>query len=251
MCFTMLVSLVFLLTTGIIAEKGAVIMYASYKPGKDDDLVRISFPNKKEYCKIHGYYFSVNQGYQLPSEEPPAFAKIDLLLRSLERFDWVLAIVNFQLDVLICSKVMWMDADTIITNMSIPVAPLCTHDFVIAKDHFGINTGIMCWRNSEWSRHFLQKVWDAREKFRNHGWVEQGAIMKFMDDEPADSQKEHIRIATQKEINAYPPHTCKVAKCYAWQYGDWVIHFPGGKPHDWKGYLHPYVSQIIRPSLQA
>eukprot|EP00039_Didymoeca_costata_P012390 m.178499 g.178499 ORF g.178499 m.178499 type:complete len:145 (-) comp15468_c0_seq1:49-483(-) len=140
MCFTMLVSLVFLLTTGIIAEKGAVIMYASYKPGKDDDLVRISFPNKKEYCKIHGYYFSVNQGYQLPSEEPPAFAKIDLLLRSLERFDWV----------------MWMDADTIITNMSIPVAPLCTHDFVIAKDHFGINTGIMCWRNSEWSRHFLQ-----------------------------------------------------------------------------------------------
>lgn len=67
--------------------------------------------------------------------------------------------------------VMWLDADTIITNPEIRLESLLPRsasgpDFVITVDGGGYNAGIWLMRRSEWSMAFLDRWWSMTQYIR-------------------------------------------------------------------------------------
>lgn len=70
--------------------------------------------------------------------------------------------------------VMWLDADTIITNPDIRLESLLPRsasgpDFVITVDSGGYNAGIWLLRRSEWSEAFLDRWWSMTQFIRVRG----------------------------------------------------------------------------------
>ena len=64
--------------------------------------------------------------------------------------------------------VMWLDADTIVTNPDIrleSLVPRSTNgpDFVITVDGGGYNAGIWLLRRSDWAYKFLDRWWDMKQ----------------------------------------------------------------------------------------
>lgn len=78
-------------------------------------------------------------------------------------------------------SVFWVDADAVIVRPDVPV-----HEMLPAGKDLGLvlheidgrtvpNTGVMLWRNSEWSRRLLRDVWE-RDEYLRHRWWENAAF---------------------------------------------------------------------------
>lgn len=85
-------------------------------------------------------------------ERPPSWSKILAVKHYLKDHDWV----------------MWLDADTIVTNPDIrleSLVPRSTNgpDFVITVDGGGYNAGIWLLRRSDWAYKFLDRWWDMKQ----------------------------------------------------------------------------------------
>ena len=85
-------------------------------------------------------------------ERPPSWSKILAVKHYLKDHDWV----------------MWLDADTIVTNPDIrleSLVPRSTNgpDFVITVDGGGYNAGIWLLRRSDWAYTFLDRWWDMKQ----------------------------------------------------------------------------------------
>jgi galactosyl transferase GMA12/MNN10 family len=88
-------------------------------------------------------------------ERPASWSKILAVKHYLKDVDWV----------------MWLDADTIITNPDIRLESLLPRsasgpDFVITVDGGGYNAGIWLMRRSEWSMAFLDRWWSMKQYIR-------------------------------------------------------------------------------------
>mgnify|MGYP001269079836 CR=1 FL=1 len=76
------------------------------------------------------------------------------------------------------------------------------------------NTGVMLLRNCEWTRKFLEKVWN-REEYRDHPWWENAAVIDLLgyfgllrkgEDQPNKDLLDHIKFI-DSEWNSMP-HVC-------------------------------------------
>lgn len=116
------------------------------------DVIKLTSPNKLEYCLKHGYSFILdNQPYE------EAIARTYALIHLFEEYD-----------------LLWIiDADTVITNMNIPIHSLqclgkhmtiCEENMV----HWNkLNGGSIVFKNTPETKWLLQAISDNKSQWEN------------------------------------------------------------------------------------
>jgi hypothetical protein len=167
-------------------------------------ILELTWPNKQAYAQKHNYRLYDHSDY-LDTSRPPAWSKIPATLALLQPQQHLHANNNEPP----CDWVLWTDADTVIMNSSIkitdflPASP--THDLIVASDEGGgFNSGVFLFRNSDWSRQFLQQWWDMTTYVRPPGFSLSGdnAAMKALLKDLPDFDK-HVLVPPRCTINSF------------------------------------------------
>lgn len=121
----------------------------------------------KNYASKWGYKFECVHG--TPADHPgrrPMWMKVSVLRRSMQDCDWLL----------------WMDADAFIVDMDTPLDSLIVNDanVFISQDVGGLCTGVMAYRNCEWSAKFLETL-DFLGQTKSTTHFEQAAVKALCD----------------------------------------------------------------------
>ncbi|GFR48743.1 hypothetical protein Agub_g10701 [Astrephomene gubernaculifera] len=97
------------MSTGRAHDAAAVRQQAAVnaRSAEFSGLLDVTGPNKAEYALRHGYTY-VDASELLDASRPASWSKIPAVLSVLDSYDWV----------------FWLDADTLITNMSLPLETL-------------------------------------------------------------------------------------------------------------------------------
>jgi hypothetical protein len=163
-------------------------------------ILELTWPNKLAYAEKHGYQLFDHSKY-LDISRPPAWSKIPAMQALLQP-------ISTQTDEkdtrdgssssknkihsnqqhAPCDWVVWTDADTVIMNSNISIADFLPAndtglDLVVASDEGGgYNSGVLLFRNTDWSRQFLQSWWDMTNYVRPPGFSLSGdnAAMKAL-----------------------------------------------------------------------
>ena len=128
-----------------------------------NDVAALTWPNHQRYAQRHGYTARENSALLDPSR-PPAWSKI----RAVE------SMLDLQQQQQQCDWILWLDADVVIMNSTIPLETLIptdpnVHLIVTADRRFTANSGVWLLRNSDWSRQFLRDWWNSRSYVRRKG----------------------------------------------------------------------------------
>ena len=181
------------------------------------DLANVVMPNLFKYCDRHDYGLTVKV---IPAAYD--FRKIKLILAALYAGE---------------DLVLYMDADTYITNHNVKVEGFVDddHDFYIAQDINEVNAGVLLVKNTDWSKWFLRFILSMADSYSN----EQNVI---------EAGKDHskIKILPHPSINSYmydeyaptwglipgwKPTTGSSDKPTHeqgdWRKGDFLLHMPG------------------------
>ena len=183
-----------------------------------DDVARYTLPNHYGYGKKYGYTV-IDQSILLDTTRPPAWSKIRAVqaMFTLYKCEWVL----------------WLDADIVIMNSSIPLESIIPHpdsnqnsavDLIVTTDRrFTANSGAWLIRNSEWSKQFLMDWWNLKSYVRPSGLSLSGdndafghmvrKHLKLSDDKAksdsmrseieAPSTSQHIRMIPRCTMNSF------------------------------------------------
>ena len=201
------VLLLLLVCTWVGASNVAVVSMAVgdvYKAAVADGIT-----NRQAYCDQHGYDFIFTDQLLDPSR-PIAWSKVQLILQVMDdpQYEWI----------------FWSDADSLITNMAIPVANMIDDDYdmIISWDDAWstVSTGQFLIRNCEWSRQLLLNAY-ARTELINHGFWEQEAINRELRDKP--ELWNHVKLIPHRLINSFPYFRG------IWKRGDFLVHFAGSR----------------------
>ena len=124
-----------------------------------DGILDLTWQNKQDYANKHGYFLFDGSDHMDPSR-PPAWSKIKA--------------VKYLLDYEHCDWVMWTDADTVIMNSEVRIDDFLpadsTKDMLVGSDKGGgYNSGVFLFRNTEWSKQFLDKWWSMTDFVRPPG----------------------------------------------------------------------------------
>jgi hypothetical protein len=129
-----------------------------------DEVARYTLPNHYAYGKKHGYTV-IDQSKLLDTTRPPAWSKIRAVQAMLTSYK--------------CEWVLWLDADIVIMNSSIPLESILPQqdlnenqaiDLIVTTDRrFTANSGAWLIRNSEWSKQFLMDWWNLKSYVRPSG----------------------------------------------------------------------------------
>jgi hypothetical protein len=163
-----------------------------------EEMRLLEEPNKAAYCQRHGYELIAAQDTWC-SERPASWSKVLLLTQHLPQFDWI----------------WWLDADTLIMDLSVPIAQYCdeAYDIVMARDlNHTISCGSFLIRNTPAALQTLYKMWEQTQ-FINHCWWEQMALIHLLDTWACPAR---VKCVEQRLFNSYH---------YTYQPGDFVQHF--------------------------
>lgn len=130
---------------------------------------------------------------------PASWSKVAHIRRELGRYD----------------VVQWLDADSMIVGEQALEQLLVPATLNIARDANGINCGVMAWRACQEATEALTRMEAAYERFADHPWFEQAALMEFVDRLDVAYQPKHL-------YNAYEGDFC----------GDTLIRHWPGEPND-------------------
>jgi glycosyl transferase family (putative galactosyltransferase) len=169
-------------------------------------LCDVTIPNRKDYCRRHGYDFIPRLTWT--GDRKPAWARIELALAYLARYDTLFV----------------MDVDAIITNPEIKIENLdIGHDLVATKDINGFNCGMMLLRPSIWSLDFLRRYWDVGLRYEHHTNPEQTCLAHMLICEPRDKWD----IKRQRDFNSfrYEEYDTSFPEGQ-WEEGDFIMHLP-------------------------
>lgn len=141
------------------------------------DFGDLASTNHLEYCNKHGYsYINWTVKDSEYTEWHPTWIKIDVLLKTLHLFDYV----------------VWIDADAVFYNQDIKIEDLVggNIDLVIPKSEpdkthnnamwTNTMTNFMVWKNSEWSFKVLKELWDKPNNFRFDFFHEQSRLDEIL-----------------------------------------------------------------------
>ena len=129
-----------------------------------DEVAKLTWPNHYAYGEKYGYTV-VDHSLILDNTRPPAWSKIRAVqaMFALYKCDWVL----------------WLDADIVIMNSSIPLESIIPYqemnedqviDLIVTTDRrFTANSGAWLIRNTVWSQQFLNDWWDLKSYVRPSG----------------------------------------------------------------------------------
>lgn len=159
-----------------------------------------------QYCQKYGFDFILSMDESLYEGRTPLWAKIPLILKNLDSYDWLL----------------WIDSDAMPVNFNHNALDFIddNYDIILAEEHHldgsAINTGVMWVKNSESARKILKESW-KKEEWINHCWAEQKGMIEFLNENPDyDRLVEKIDI---KPINVKPEN---------FRSSDFIMHIAGG-----------------------
>ena len=174
--------------------------------------------NKKIYCDHWGYPYHVKtDGFKYVV----SYEKIKLMLDVMNEhpeYDWL----------------YWAGTDTIITNFYIKLEEFIDEDYhiIMAKDVNDINADSFLLKNSKESREYFEYIWAQVEKYNDHYWWEQQAMIDSM-----DKYGHLFKIVPQKTFNSmlykelywstYHTTMDKTGHDGQWSPGDFLLHIPG------------------------
>lgn len=174
---------------------------------KYKELVKYGILSRQLYCEKYGYDLHEDESVYDESR-PMAWSKINLIRKYLSQYEYV----------------VWIDADSYIMNDNIKLDSIITNymgelDMMVAQDWKMINTGVIFIKNTEWSRKFLDLIYDQIQFLHHPNW-EQTAFIHLLKHNISNSS-EHIKVlplSQQNVINAY---------WYSYVYNVFILHFPG------------------------
>ncbi|KAH9568737.1 hypothetical protein CY35_03G093000 [Sphagnum magellanicum] len=201
-----------------------------------EGMMELVTPNKKRYVERHGYDF-IDASGTLDKDRPPSWSKILAVKTHLPAYDWV----------------FWNDVDSVVTNPSIALEDIIYSvvgdtafedmpDFIVSEDVTGVNAGMFFFRNSEWSRQFLDLWWNQTEFVKPFGQSKSGdnTALKYLIRNMAENErKQHVRISRMQCLfnsNLWRPswrgyHRLLTATKSVWQgvyaRGDFMVHLAG------------------------
>lgn len=117
---------------------------------------------------------------------PPSWGKLEHIRHFLPHYDYV----------------QWLDADALILGQQDLRDLLKPATLNIAKDANGINCGVMAWRNCPEAFAALDRMEKAYERFKDHPWFEQAALMEFVDELDVHYQEKRVYNAYQHDFCA-------------------------------------------------
>jgi hypothetical protein len=162
-------------------------------------------------CKIDNLRPNTNIGYQ------KIYFIRDVMVEHPE-YDWL----------------YWAGADTLITNFYIKLESFIDEDYhiIMAKDINDINADSFMLKNSPESRAYFAYLWTQVEKYQDHMWWEQQAMIDSM-----PTYGHLFKFVPQKTFNSflyrqlywniYHSDIDKTGNCGQWEPGDFLIHFAG------------------------
>ena len=144
----------------------------------------------KEYCNKYGFqYFSQTDDKiirETSDNRAVQWYKIKFIQQQLEESD-----VDY---------IVFMDADAIFVKQDFNICEIIKNypdkELIISED-FGpdiVNTGVMIFKNTEWSINFLKRIWEggnkiSRGKYRTEIWHEQTIMSAYLYVNDNDSDK--------------------------------------------------------------
>jgi len=160
---------------GIITSYTNHIRWDDYGKCDYGDFASI---NHHEYSNKHGYSYVkkiVNNDDYL--DWHPTWIKIDVIKTYLPIFEYL----------------VWIDSDAVFYNQDIKIEDFIEEDvdLIIPKlemDRLSGNvwthttTGFMIWKNTEWSRNLLNKLWDQPNNYRFDFFHEQSRLDELLVD---------------------------------------------------------------------
>ncbi len=179
----------------------------------------------------------------------------------------------------LCEWVLWLDGDTLITDMSRSIADVLKRypenkDIVLAREEANkpgtkplniINAGVYFIRNTETGRGFIQKVLDLYNPNIEMAYADQDAVVQaalHIDDLRAvDVQSlsweqiearldDDIALAPARDFNSfYPAYAGDHTEAGHWSPGDFLAHFAGQKPDVRRDLMLKILRQQSRKGL--
>lgn len=210
-----------------------MIILATMHDDKYKELANETWENNKvKYATRHGY------AYVAKTEDfygfPPGFEKIQFLIDLLDTYpetEWI----------------WWTGTDSMVTNFETKVEDKVTfedeniapHVIMSSDFNFDINCDSILIKNTPEAKNWLQAIMDLLPKYANHQFKEQQAMLDIMEEwDP------WILIMPQYYMNSYEYKCYKVAPWNyqeetdinghrgQWEYGDWLVHWPGTQPNE-------------------
>lgn len=146
-----------------------------------------------EYCKKYGidYYCETNSEliHEVLGNRAGSWYKIPFLKEQLELND--------------SDYIAYIDSDAFVANDEVDlrdiIAQYSEYDLILGED-FGpdlINGGVLIFKNTEWSKDFLKRVWEKSEKisrgrYKKEIWLEQTILSTFLLVNDVDATKAKI-----------------------------------------------------------
>lgn len=175
------------------------------------DVANIVMPRWRDYCQKHGYVFI--EKIACGSGRHPVWDKVYFTHKVLETNEY--------------DYVLYLDADTLVTNPEIKVEDLIIEysqnkDLMISDDCHGLNVGVFIIKYSEWSLGYLEKVWNM-PRWINSILGEQIAMREIL-----GYNTENVEYVEQKIFNAYKYEIYdKVFPSGQWDEKSFLLHLPG------------------------
>lgn len=162
----------------------------------------LSFPNKADYCRRHGYDFIGVWENASPSRHP-SWGKIPLILAHLSDYDYL----------------FWTDADSLITNPTPTLESLVSSsdaDLFIAGKGESLNCGQFIVKSTPTAAAFLEAVWGHYPPLGKY-W-EQSAMIELLADGADARCGCKMEYVAKHLLNSYPSD---------WRKDHFLCHWPG------------------------
>ena len=195
------------------------------------EVVKYATLSKEKYCEKHKYTF-INGGEENYNKSRDIrWSKIKLLIQCLNEYPD-------------CDYIVWIDADTLITNDTIKLKDLIIEymenkTFMMCRDNgFLINTGVWFIKNNIYALNMLHKIYDHPDvdQFILTDFHEQGSYTFLYDRNINNLQNNSIILTTHYQ------YLFNCSYCF-YKNGYFLVHYLGMKPDALKSkseFMYPF-----------
>lgn len=175
------------------------------------DIIEINLPILQQYCTKNNYTLIVKKIINF--EKPASWFKISAILEEFHKPN--------------CKYVLWLDADTLILQQDFKLEAIIKPDkyFYISQDINGINCGVFMMSNVDIIKQFLSNVNNLCNKYLNHIWWEQAAIIELIESNAYDINK-YIEYIPQNILNAYDNNYTQTNNDGYVNENSFILHLP-------------------------
>lgn len=191
--------------------------------------------SKKHYAEKNGINYVEGDEQLINRQRPISWSKVvvvrNILIHSCT--NWVL----------------WIDADTLITNYNFNVYEIIKNkdhinkNFIFSADPISVaNCGVWLAKNTDWSIKFLELWYKYGLKESGPYW-EQSTLDNLLHMYAFLNQR--ISILPQRRLNSFFGNITNKNKEKTWQKGDFLVHFAGKRKANIRQVIEKYFKEYI------